>query len=84
MHCYAHCLNLAEIKLYQLPIICNVADLVNDVFEDWIVIPEERFPAQYLILSMLASLTQEREQRSVFAPFLEDLSDRNLLQLEQK
>lgn len=83
MHCYVHCLNLAEIKLCQLPIICNAADLVKDVFEDWIAIPEERFLAQYLILSMLVSLTWEREQ-SVFAPFLVDLPEGNLLQLEQK
>lgn len=83
MHCYAHCLNLAEVRSCQLPIICNAVDLVNDVFEEWIVIPEERFLAQYLNLSRLASLTQEREQ-SVFAPFLVDLPDRNWFQLEQK
>lgn len=84
MHCNAHCLNLAEIKLCQLPIICNAADLVKDDFKDWIVIPEERLLSQYLILSMFSSLTQEREQRSVFAPFLVDLPDRNVLQLQQK
>lgn len=53
-----------------------LVDHIANKIEERIVVPEERFLAQYLIPSRLASLTQKREH-NVFAPFLIDLRDEN-------
>jgi hypothetical protein len=47
--------------------------IVNEL-ETRLVVPKDRFLAQYLILSKLASLTPERELQ-VFMPFAGDLPD---------
>ena len=51
-------------------------DHISNEFETRLVVPKDRFLAQYLIPSKLASLTPERELQ-VFMPFAGDLPDNN-------